>query len=118
MNDVPVSIYKRNIDFLAKPLGILFNQSIRSGKFPNLVKSGNITPIYKSGPPTDTSNFRPISKLHTISKLFETLAKESLLKYLIYKDILSSDQYGFRKGLSTFDALHKFSSDIIIYIHP
>ena len=79
--------------------------------FPNLLKNTNITTISKPGPPTETSNYRPISKLHTNSKLFETLVKESSLKYLIYKKILSSNQYGFRKGLCTFDVLNKFSND-------
>ena len=78
-------VLKRNISDLAEPLRMLFNQSIRSGKFPTLLKNANITPIHKTGPPTDTSNYRPISKLPIISQLFETLVKESLLKYLAHK---------------------------------
>ena len=114
--EVPVSIFKRNIIDLATPLRILFNQPIRTGKFPNLLKNANITPIHKAGPPTDQSNYRPISKLPIISKLFETLVKESLIKYFTSKNILTPHQFGFRKGFSTFDALNKFSNDI--YIHP
>ena len=49
VNEVPVVISKRNINDLAKPLSILFNQSIRSGKLPNLLKNTNMTPIHKAG---------------------------------------------------------------------
>ena len=48
----------------------LFDKSIASGKFPDEWKSSFITPIHKSGPTDEISNYRPISLLSVIPKLF------------------------------------------------
>ena len=112
LNEISVSILKRNVEQIAYPLTLLFNQSIRSGKFPSILKNAKITPIHKSGPKNDTNNYRPISILSIFSKVLELLMKISLTKYLENKNILSNSQFGFRSGLSTFDALNLFSSDL------
>ena len=46
------------------------------------------------------------------SKIFEKLKKKFLIEYLTTKNILSSHQFGFREGFSTFDALNTITSDI------
>ena len=112
VNEIPVYILKQNVNLLAYPIMTLFNQSIRTGKFPSLLKHAKITPVHKSGPLNDKSNFRPISNLAVFSKIFETLMKKFLLRYLNRKNIFTPNQFGFRKGLSTFDALNQFSNHI------
>ena len=112
-NEIPVSIIKDNKHHLAIPLSILFNQSITYGKFPQCLKHANVIPIYKKGPKDVISNYRPISLLNVFSKIFEKIMKYNLLKFLENKSIISSNQYGFRQGLSTFNALTSFSE--IIY---
>ena len=52
---------------------IIFNNCIRKGKFPDILKYADITPVFKEGDTTDESNYRPISTLSNFSKIFEKL---------------------------------------------
>ena len=54
-------------------LAIMLNTSIETSQFPNLWKLARITPIFKGGDRSDKSNYRPISILPVISRLFENL---------------------------------------------
>ena len=54
-------------------LAILFNTSIETSQFPNFWKLARVTPIFKGGDRSDKSNYRTISILPAISKLFEKL---------------------------------------------
>ena len=110
--EIPTSLIKSNKDLLAVPLSMLFNESIATGKFPQRLKHAIVTPIYKKGTKDDVGNYRPISMLSTTSKIFESLMKNSLVYYLESKSILSPEQFGFRQGLSTFDALNSFMQDV------
>ena len=91
---------------------MLFNQSINTGIFPDRFKLGKLIPIYKTGNKTDLSNYRPITILPIFSKVFEALMKKHLLIFLNKMKILNNKQFGFRPGLSTFDALNNFTSDL------
>ena len=76
----------------AKPITDLCNLSITSGKFPDSCKIAKLKPIYKKGPLTEASNYRPISLLTLISKgikkLF-TIKNYSFLKYRIHYTIIN-----------------------------
>lgn len=91
----------------------LTNLSFEKGIFPFQLKQSIITPVYKGGDRDDVGNYRPISVLPAISKILERLINLRLLSYLNEFDILSSSQYGFRKGKSTEDAIVNLSSLII-----
>ncbi|KAI5725716.1 hypothetical protein M8J77_019265 [Diaphorina citri] len=64
-----------------------------------------ITPIYKKGSKDKIINYRPISLLPCVSKIFERCLKSRLVKFLEENDILNKTQFGFRKGVSTNDAI-------------
>lgn len=66
-------IFKETIDTITKPLKALFNKSLQDGIFPSTLKLAVVTPIFKSGDPSNLSNYRPISVLQTLSKIFEKL---------------------------------------------
>ena len=112
VNDLSPTIIKDNADTLASPLISLFNQSIQQAKFPNIMKTARIVPIYKKGKKTDMNNFRPISILNIFSKIFEKLMKQYLIEFIEANRILSTNQFGFQKNKSTQDALVKFSEMI------
>ena len=95
VNDIAVTVIKRNCNLLSIPRTILFNQSVSSGTFPAILKFAKITPIHKSGPNNDPKNYRPISQLTTFSKIFENLMKTPLIHYLERKNILNPTQFGF-----------------------
>jgi len=56
---------------ISYPLWILLRRSLDEGIFSQIPKLGSITPILKSGCPTDVSNYRPVSILSHIAKMFE-----------------------------------------------
>lgn len=64
---------------IAIPLMIIFNASLAAGVFPSFFKQTIIHPIFKSGDQHDVKNYRPISILSAISKVFEKLVHKALL---------------------------------------
>lgn len=90
---------------LASPLAYLCNLSLSSGVVPDCLKVANVIPILKSGSPTDPTNYRPISLLTSVSKIIEKIVNVRLLTFLEYGNLLADNQFGFRKGRSTEDAV-------------
>ena len=80
---------------------------ITTGIFPDSLKIAKIIPIYKKGEPTDLSNYRPISLLTTISKIFERIIHIQFQEYLNRNNLLAEQQYGFRPNHSTEYAVIK-----------
>ena len=90
---------------ISKTLANIFNISISSGIYPDLLKTARVTPIYKNGEKSDPSNYRPISVLSLMNKVFEKILHKRLYKYLTKFKILYEYQFGFREGHSTTQAL-------------
>jgi hypothetical protein len=86
-------------------LAFIFNTSLNNCIFPDDLLIARISPIYKSGNKKALGNYRPISVLSVIPKLFEKLVCEQLNLFLEKDKILSSCQSGFRKGHSTTSTL-------------
>ena len=80
---------------------LIINQSIKSGIFPDGLKIAKVIPIYKKDDKRFIKNYRPISVLPVISKVFETVICDQLCEYFSSKNLLCSQQYGFRKNSST-----------------
>ena len=68
-NSIPTKILKFKKEFL-KPLGDIINLSFNQGILPNLLKIANVIPIHKKSDKLDCNNYRPISLLSNISKIF------------------------------------------------
>ena len=102
---VPVFIFKSLKDIFSPIISNLFNASIVEGIFPTALKNAVITPVYKSGPVNLVNNFRPISILSTLSKLFEKLMCTRLKKFIACTNFLKDNQFGFRENNSTNDAI-------------
>lgn len=105
INQIPVNIFKSSLHKILEPLVQIINDSFASGVFPDQLKIARVTPIFKNGITTNPSNYRPISSLPFISKIFETLFKTRLLSFLRKFSIITSSQYGFLKGKNTSHAL-------------
>ena len=58
---------------MAKPLTLIINQMLKTGIFPNAFKKSKITPLFKKGDSSLVANYRPISLLPTMSKIFERM---------------------------------------------
>ena len=86
-------------------LGIIFNQSIATGCFPDMMKVAKIIPLYKGKEEDQVINYRPVSLLMTISKILEKIIYNRVFKFLTKHNILYDSQYGFRSKHSCEDAI-------------
>ena len=75
------------------------------GIFPDNLKIAKVIPIFKQGSRSSCNNYRPISVLSALSKIFERCILNQLSFYLTYEDVLVPNQYGFRSGMTTVDCL-------------
>ena len=89
----------------------IFNFSIFSGSFPDSWKIARVAPTFKGGKPDDRSNYRPISVLPVVSRLFEKLIYDQLYQYLDKHKYLASNQSGFCSLHSVVTCLLKGTSD-------
>ena len=99
--DIPATFLKISASSLSSWLSEFFNKCMAKGKFPNLLKIAQITPIPKITSPKSPNGDRPISILPTLSKVFEKVIYSRLYSFVTSNCILSPQQYGFRTNPST-----------------
>ena len=86
---------------ISQSLTIIINQMLATGIFPDAFKVSKVIPLYKKGDSSLLVNYRPISLLPTISKIFEKVIHDQLYNYFDKYNLLVEQQYGFRKQHST-----------------
>ena len=101
VDNLPGRFLKDGAVILAKPVAKIFNLSIKSKIFPDPCKLAKLKPIFKKGSRMDPSNYRPISLLPLISKIFEKIVHDQMIDYLAQYNILYKYQSGFRTKHST-----------------
>ena len=109
---LPVRLLKRFCNILVIPITLLIESSILKGEFPDELKIARITPIHKEDSFTEPSNFRPISSLSYISKIYEKFFSQRLIKFCDKHSLISPKQFGFQRGVSTSDALISLTEEI------
>ena len=92
-------------DLISIPLCNIFNNSLSSGLFPDDWKCARVTPLFKQGERTDVNNYRPISVISIIAKVFERIVYDQLHSFLENEEIITNQQSGFRSLHSTVTAL-------------
>ena len=95
----------------------IFNICIKKGEYPNLLKIAKVLPIFKKGSKTQVSNYRPISVLSCINKIFEKLLAKRIYSFLEKHQMLYEFQYGFRTGHSTTHALTEIADRLKLAIN-
>ena len=86
---------------LIKPLTLIINQSLITGIFPDHLKIAKVIPLFKKESPELVDNYRPVSLLSAISKVFEKTAYNQLYSYFKINKLFYKSQYGFRDEHST-----------------
>jgi len=107
-DSIPVFILKQCVDIVSRAISDLFNKSVTDGVFPGCFKIAKVIPVHKGGDRKLVSNYRPISILPAMSKVFEKLMFDRLGGFLNECGLLTAHQFGFRKGSSTSDAIVEF----------
>ena len=104
-DELPAKFLQNSASLIAKPLAELFNLSITTGEYPDFLKIAKVLPIHKKGEHSDMNNYRPISILSHLNKIFETIISKQIKNYLQKHNILYKYQYGFRENHSTDHAV-------------
>ena len=72
-----------NADIFAKVLYNVFNRSLEVGEFPSDMKLANVRSVHKKGSQYDKGNYRPVSILPNLSKVFERCLQKQISDFLI-----------------------------------
>ena len=99
-NSIPTKLLRDNFELFSSPLKHIINLSFEEGCFPQLLKVANVCPIYKKKCKKKCENYRPISLLSNLSKLFERAMHSRLYEFLEKSNIFYHLQFGFRKKLN------------------
>ena len=105
-SDIPISIIKKVSRPISPMLASFFNRFMDKGIFPNILKVGRLTPVYKKGNQQLFENYRPVSTIPLIGKIFEKIIYARLYNFLLSKNVLYDKQFGFRKNHSTSHAVN------------
>ena len=99
--NIPNKFYKLLAPIISPFLSEIFNGCYKKGDFPFILKHAKVIPIHKSGHKDIVSNYRPISILSTVSKIFEKLLYFRLESFFTTHKLITQQQFGFRQGYST-----------------
>lgn len=105
LDEIGPRLLKMSSSVIGESLTHIFNLSIKTSSFPEKWKEAKVKPLFKGGSSNDLNNFRPISILPVLSKVFEKHAHESLVTFLDKYKVLHMTQSGFRQNHSCETAL-------------
>ena len=111
LDNISSFFLKKGMPVFANGLSQMFNLCLSLGKFPEFWKMARVTPIYKDGSRNEISNYRPISVLPFVSRLFEKLVYDQLYTCFNSNSLLHSGQSGFRSFHSDLTCLLKCTYD-------
>ena len=100
---IPTKVLKMAAKLVSIPLTDCFNAALLDGVFPDELKLANVVPVFKKGDSSKKGNYRPISILPCISKVFEKILSNRMTTF--FEKILSKFLCGFRKNYNTQHAL-------------
>ena len=98
-NDIPTKALKLSCDIVNANLSTIFNNSKNKERFPVPLKLADVTPIHKAKARTNLKNYRPVSVIPTVAKLFERNMYDQISTHV--EQYLSPYLFGYRKGYST-----------------
>ena len=116
IDGVGAEFYKHTCLEITPILNILFNKILASGDIPDSWCQSIIVPLYKSGSRNDPSNYRGISLLNVLYKIFSGIITHRLDTWADEYNVISEAQAGFRAGYSVIDNIFSLQSIIQKYI--
>ena len=104
-NSIQTKLLKDCIHIFSFVISMLINKSFSEGSFPDFLKLANVIPIFKKNDKNICGNYRPISLLSNISKIYERVFHTQLYHFFDDNNLFYQRQFGFRKKHSTEHAL-------------
>ena len=105
-------LFKSSFDIIKPFLLKLYNRLLINGEYPRLWGEGIIVPIFEGGNPDESGNYRGITLINTMGKIYSQILLNRLTKSAETEEKLLDSQFGFQKGKSTVDCIFAFSSII------
>ena len=112
-NDIDNKLLKLSNTIISPFLSSIFNSCIQQEEFPYSLKIAEVAPVFKKGDSNLLTNYRPISILSQISKIFEKLIYNRINNYLEKYHLISDEQFGFRQNSSTSHAISNIYEKLI-----
>ena len=97
--------FMESYDIIGGHLVDLFNAILNSGHFPDSWSVGILVPLHKKGDFQDPNNYRGITLVSCLAKIFTGVLNSRMSKWVENNDVISDSQFGFRSGRSTVDAI-------------
>ena len=113
IDGLSMKLLKQIKPHICDSIKLVINQSLTTGIFPDIFKIAKVLPLFKKEDPLLTENYRPISLLPCISKVFEKVVFKQVYTYFDNKKLLYISQYGFRKYHSTDHACLEFLDKVM-----
>lgn len=98
---ISTKILKACRDEVAPILAYFINQSLVTGKFPDVLKFAVVKPLFKKGDKAKIENYRPITLISIFSKIFEKVFYRQVMGFFNKYSVLRANQYGFQKQKCT-----------------
>lgn len=112
LDQICSEIYKHGFNELSPFLLNFFNRLLLRGEYPSCFGEGIIYPIFKGGNIDDPKNYRGITLINIMSKIFSQIILNRLTKWSVKHEFLLDNQFGFQKGKSTIDCIFVLHSII------
>ena len=101
---------------ICKPLLSLFNRSMSEGFYPNLFKIESIIPVFEAIDRPNSTNFRPISVLSSLGKIFEKIFHKRIISFFHTNNQITEQWFGFQPKKSTIQVLIKILERVRLLI--
>lgn len=115
-DEICTKVIKSCINELCSVLTYLINLSFESGNYPQRLKLSVVKPIHKKGSKKDMKNYRPITLVPIIAKIYEKCMFTRLMNYCLALNLINKDQYGFQRHKSTDLAIFALLNEVLTSI--
>ena len=111
-DNIPAMFIKPVVEYLISPRTFVLNNYMAANNFPDAWKTAKISPIPKIIQPVELKDYRPVSILPVLSKVYEKLVLQQLAVFIERESVYHQYQSGYRKNHSTASLLLKLHDDI------
>ena len=104
-DNISNKLLKMTVNSISRPIANLFNKSLSNGVFPTIWKKANVSPIFKQNDKQNKNNYRPISLLSNMGKLFERIVFKHLYAFCMQHKLLTWRNSGYKLMDSSINQL-------------